>query len=494
MATVDEMRTRLAALRERRDRLAALEAEAAHRIDVFAVLGYEPTDRQRVLHDAGEFEVGYGGAAGGGKTRALTMEGIRACVQNPGIQVRAFRRTFPQVRDSYLRELAGVGYAQALGAEWRESDKELRFPNGSVFKFSYAENVRDATNYQSAQYQLLLLDEATLMDPSVIDYLTMRVRSGNAHVPVLGIRYGTNPGGPGHSWFKTRFVDATAHGAQVVTDEATGRQRRFIPSKAADNPHLNAEYHDDLARLPEAMRAAFRDGDWDVFAGQVFTEWRHDRHVVAPVELPASWRRVAGIDYGYAAPWAVLWAAFDEDGRAWVYNELYDTVVGEADQARRILAAEGDRPANLRAADPAMWARRGDAASIAEAYRRGGVAITPATNDRLSGWQRLHSYLGDGPACAHHRALGWETCPKLHVFTGCENLIRTLPALPYSTTRTEDVDTTAEDHAADALRYLLMSAETPTGAAVAKPTGPTPAQTATDGVYGARPNLRRLAF
>lgn len=45
--------------------------------------------------------------------------------------------------------------------------------------------------------------------------------------------------------------------------------------------------------------------------------------------------------------------------------------------------------------------------------------------------------------------------PGLVVFETCANLIRTLPALPYDAVRVEDVDTHAEDHAYDALRYAL---------------------------------------
>ena len=55
-------------------------------------------------------------------------------------------------------------------------------------------------------------------------------------------------------------------------------------------------------------RAAFLDGNWDVFAGQMFTGLDHDRHVVEPFTLPASWQRYNGIDWGFAKPWAVLWA------------------------------------------------------------------------------------------------------------------------------------------------------------------------------------------
>lgn len=437
------------------------ELERLRNIDVFGLLGYVPTDRQRVFHAATEFDVLYGGAAGGGKTKALLMEGIRACVRNPGLRVGAFRRTYGELKESLLAELAQHGYARAIGAAWNGSEFELRFPNGSVIMFRYAESFQDATRRQGGQYQLLLFDERTLTPPDVVSFLESRLRSGREDVPVLGIRSGTNPGGIGHGAVKDRYIAPTGYGEHVHTD-IRGRTVRFIASKLSDNPHVNPEYAHDLDALPDKLRAAFRDGNWDVFAGQVFSEWSHDRHTVPPLTLPASWRRYNGLDWGYTAPWVVLWGAEDEDGRVWVYRELYATRVGEAEQAQRILAAEAPGEQVLaRYADDAMWATRGDAKPISDVYTENGVHLTAAgkgAGSRVNGWQRVHSYLGEGPACPHHRAQGWDTCPKLHVFRNVANLIRTLPTLPHATAGDpEDADTKAEDHAPDALRYLLTN-------------------------------------
>lgn len=114
------------------------------------------------------------------------------------------------------------------------------------------------------------------------------------------------------------------------------------------------------------LRRALLAGDWDVFGGAVFTEWDRDRDVVPPFRIPEPWQRWAGIDYGYRAPWAVVWAAVDRDGRVWVYRELYATEAEQRDQARRILEAERDEPPAVRVADPAMWSRQATGASIAD--------------------------------------------------------------------------------------------------------------------------------
>jgi hypothetical protein len=108
-----------------------------------------------------------------------------------------------------------------------------------------------------------------------------------------------------------------------------------------------------------------------------------------------------------------------------------------------------------------MFATRGEALPVSAVYAREGVHLTPAgkgSGSRIAGWQRIHSYLAEAPACPHHLALGWQTCPRLHVFSTLENWWREMTALPHATqlgVSPEDADTRAPDHLADATRYVL---------------------------------------
>lgn len=451
---------KLLRLRGLEDEKARREAQRLAAVDVFTELGYTPHQQQREFHDATEDDVLYGGAAGGGKSVAIVMEGLRACVRHPGLRVLLVRRSYDELAESIFPVLAKYGYAAKLGATWNGTDRELKFSNRSLFRFRYMENLTDASRRQGGEYQLLLVDEATLMPPGVVDILKYeRLRTGG-DLPVLGTRSTCNPGGPSHAQVKARYIDGTAHGKRIARDEQ-GLTVRFVQAKATDNPHLDAGYARRLNSIPDPQRrAAMRDGDWDQFAGMMFPEWRRERHVLDPIELPAQLTRYNGIDWGFTAPWCVLWAAVDEDGRVWVYREIYRTQVGESAQAQQILAAQqpGESVA-VRYGDDAMWATRGEAKAVATVYADNGVHLTPAgKGGRVTGWQRVHSYLGEAPACAHHRALGWDTCPMLHVFSTCAELIRTLPALPHAQTGDpEDADTKAEDHAPDALRYALIN-------------------------------------
>ncbi len=443
---------RLEAERRERDRLA--------QVDVFGMLNYVPTPKQRDFHDATEHSVLFGGSTGGGKSRALTAEAIRACVRYPGLRVGAFRRSYPELRESLLAELAKLQFAAPLGARWNGTEHELRFGNGSLIMFRYAETLADATRRQGGEYQLVCFDELTLFHPDVVTFLESRVRSGRADIPVIGIRASANPGGPGHGAVKDRYIKPTRYGTDVVIDER-GRTVRFVPSRLSDNPHMNAEHASDLLALSGQMREAFLEGNWDVFAGQMYPELKRDRHVVEPFALPAGWSRYCGVDWGYfPGYWAVCWGAVDEDGRVWIYREAYEQMVGEADQAKRILEAEedGERVA-VRYADDAMFATRGDAKPISEVYADNGVYLTSAAKgSRVTGWQRVRSYLAEIPACPHHRAQGRETCPRLHIFPQCENLFRHLADLTHATKGDpEDAAPNPHDHLPDALRYLLIN-------------------------------------
>jgi len=455
---------KLAELRRLRAEADRRERERESALDVFGLLEFVPNPgpQTRFLDLPDEnIDVLFGGAAGGSKSLSLFMYALRACTRYPGLQAFWFRRTFPELQQSVIRTLARYRFAAALGCRWNEGKYELRWKGGSILTFGHAKNVQEASALLSAEINLLLIDERTTIPPDVVDMLYTRVRSGVEGVPCLGVRSGTNPGDVGHSRVLTEYIEATGHGEREITD-ANNRRRIFIQSRLSDTPQLGEEYRRNLMGLPEKLRKAYLEGDWSVFAGQVFGEWRYDRHVIQPFTIPGTWQRYNGIDGGYRAPWCVLWAAVDPDGRVWVYREIYETQVGETDQAKMILAAEADDESVLvRYADDALWAVTGEAKPSSDLYAEAGVPLTQAgkgPGSRVTRVRRTRTYLAEGPPCPHHRALGWDTCPMMHVFPGCENLIRTLPTLPHAKTgNPEDVDTNAEDHAYDALSYLLIN-------------------------------------
>jgi hypothetical protein len=395
------------------------------------------------------------------------MDAIWFAANYPGMKIGCFRRTYNELEESFLAELAKRQYAAPVGARWNSTQKVLKFPNGSLINFSYAENLQDASRILGGEYQAFYIDEASLMLPAVIQHIEERLRSGNKLVPVVGLRLATNPGGVGHKYLKDRFVNPTKRGKQRYTEQIEGtsltRTVAFIPAKATDNPHINEGYDAVLNSIPDPQRrAAMRDGDWDAMVGQFFEQWQFSKHVVRSFDIPESWPRYAGIDWGYRDPFAVLWVAVDNDRRLWVYREICVSGVNNDDQAKMILETErsaGEKDV-IRVADPSMWGSRGTPMSIADQYGQEGCGIIQAKNERIIGWSLVHQYLGNGPACEIHKLEGKKTCPMLHVFEDkCPLFIEQIPALPRSTVRPDDAETrNVDDHIADALRYVCMYA------------------------------------
>ena len=321
---------------------------------------------------------------------------------------------------------------------------------------------RGVHQYQSQQFDLLLIDEATHFTEWQVRYLLTRNRATVSGVVPLCVM-STNPGGVGHLWFRDWFVELGEWGEvhEYTTESGKKETHRFIPARLEDNKILEARdpgYRATLEAQPEATRRALLFGDWDVFEGQVFTEWRRDLHVVKPFTLPADGVRVVGIDWGYAAPWCGLWvwqgrldfgSYSPEFTRRVVYREAYRDGLTDPEQAEELhrLTAP-DEWIDAYPADPSMWTPRTvgkRAISTADVYKDLGIRLRRGENDRLTGKRRVHEAL----------ALLPDGRPGLLVFENCRNLIRTLPALPYDDTRVEDVNTSAEDHPYDALRYAL---------------------------------------
>lgn len=430
------------------------------------VPNYSASERQTMFHTSKADEKLYGGAAGGGKTAAIVAEGITLALEYPGIPINFFRRTIPELKSTILPEIHKqcAAYIKAGHMSWHGLDRQFRLANGSTLNLNYCDTDADVYRYQGTEMPVILIDELTQFPQAWVEYLKTRNRTSNPSWPII-FAAGTNPGGVGHGWVKNRFIDPTAP-ETLYTDPESGETRIYIPAKVDDHPieKFRDDYKKKLNAISDVdLRRALRDGDWDVFAGQVFTEFSREKHVVEPFSIPDHWIRWFSYDHGYNTFAAGLWFAQDPTTeRKYVYRELYETTTGVSELARLIKQLSGRERVVPNLADPAIWKGAGDqntGKSVAEMFGAEGISFTPANNDRLAGKAAVHEALSIAP----------DGLPHLQIFSNCVNLIRTLPSLPYDKFRVEDVDTKAEDHPYDALRYGLMSQRSAESLKVYKP-------------------------
>ena len=183
-----------------------------------------------------------------------------------------------------------------------------------------------------------------------------------------------------------------------------------------------------------------------------FPEFSREVHVIEPFDIPRNFMRFRTCDWGYSSFACCLWIAVDYDNNLYVYREMYTKNITADIFAQRVLNSEAGEYIRYGVLDSSTWAKRGDIGpSIAETMILEGCRWRPSDRSpgsRVNGKLEIHKRL---------RVNENTERPSLFIFNNCLNLIRTLPMLPVDKNNPEDVDTHAEDHAYDALRYGCMS-------------------------------------
>ena len=453
---------------------------------------YKAFPRQEQFHESKAKYRLFGGAAGPGKTTALLWEAIQQALEVDGCDTLLLRRTYPELETSLLAQFRRM-VPRSLYRSYNESKHVVTWKNGSTTRFGYCRNENDVYRYQGAEFLFIGIDELTHFTLKQWQFLTSRNRcpaqvyssgknAGKRIVPCMA--GATNPGNIGHAWVKALWVDHVPPPGFERPELYNPDDYDFIRARLDDNPIYanDAAYRRTLETLPEHLRRAFLEGDWNVFAGQYFDIFDYGRHTARPeeVRLEPWWPRWVSIDWGFSHPSAVYWHCAspaplrsvissearnlsssrpgrdpsvarlshdDNPCRIVTYREFVQNGLSPRMLAQAIAERSGREHIAEVILSPDAFAHRTSEASIAE--QLGDVLVmnglprpAPADDDRIGGWQLMYQLL---------QSDAWV------ISDDCSKLVECLPQLVRDERRCEDIRKVDGDDPADAARYGLVS-------------------------------------
>src|SRR5512142_1103393 len=255
--------------------------------------------------------VGYGGARGGGKSHWLVAQmGAEECQRVPGLKCLLLRKVGKANMEHFedLRRRLFTGLAHEFSA-YRGV---LTFGNGSRIIAGHFQAEKDIDAYLGLEYDVIGIEEATTLSSRKHQDISTCCRTSKPNWRPR-IYSTTNPGGVGHAWYRTKFVLPFLEKRETDT--------RFVPARVTDNRFCNAEYVKVLQSLGGWQKRAWFDGDWDIAAGQFFTTFRREVHVIDDFDETRAVEWFAALDYGFTHYTVVLLGCQDGDGNLFVVDE-----------------------------------------------------------------------------------------------------------------------------------------------------------------------------
>ena len=453
------------------------------------------------------FEVLFSGTRGGGKTDCLLMSYCMEVGKGHGASWKGilFRQTYKQLTDVITKTKKWIPQIWPQ-ARFNHSDSKWVWPTGEELLLRQFDKVDDYWNYHGHEYPWIGWEELCNW-PTDEGYKRMFscCRSSMKGMPRM-VRATTNPYGPGHNWVKLRW--GLPKRFFQVQKNLVDEEGRPEPPRLAINSHIrenialleaDPEYINRIAASArnQAEKKAWLEGSWDIVAGGMFDDvWNPEYNVVRPFHIPSTWKIDRSFDWGSSKPFSVGWWAQSDgsdivfpDGRyrSTIRGDLFRIQewygwTGKPNEGLRMLAtdiAKGIVERELRwglrkrydnwcrvkpgVADSAIFAaENGNSIAVDmkvrvrmdDGYSYPGIPWLPADKrpgSRVTGWDQMRRMLKN----AWPSDLGPREKPGLFVFDRCEQFLRTVPVLPRDEDDPDDVNTDAEDHVADEVRYRV---------------------------------------
>jgi len=403
--------------------------------------------------------VAYGGARGGGKSHwALAQLGADDCQRQPGLKTLLLRKV-AKANIEHFEDLRKRLFGR-LKHDFSPHRGILTFGNDSRIIAGHFKDEKDIDNYLGLEYDAIVIEEATTLSHKKRRDIETCLRTSKPNWRPR-IYETSNPGGVGHAWFKARYIAPFVASAETST--------RFIPARATDNSFNNPEYVKVLEGLTGWQKRAWCDGDWDIAAGQYFTNFRREVHVLGQIDDTLAREWALALDYGFTHFTACYLGFKDGDGNLFVVDEHAERQWLPERHALAIKAmlgrhqvrhGQGLRPLRLEdlsrcVAGADVFSKQSDGSTVAQAYAKCGIKFMCANTDRVNGWAEILRRFGDTSAGIR---------PSLFIHQRCARLIESIPNLQHDPNRPEDVlkvdcdeDGLGGDDFADAFRYLVQS-------------------------------------
>lgn len=444
-------------------------------------------------------ELGYGGAAGGGKSHLGRASALFFCYMIPGLQVYLFRRQHNELVKNHMMGPTGfpamlavwnkAGFTKVVKDEIRFAngpDPKNPFENGSRIFLCHCQHEKDVFNWLGPEMHYLIIEQAEQFSPFMIQMLRGRNRIPEAlNIPAEykdlfpRVLYTFNPGGIGHAFFKAKFVKALKRGPDGVSeiveqpDEEGGKLRQFIQAKLDDNPSVNPiEYRKTLRGLPPRMAKALEEGDFDQVVGAFFPEVDRNKHLVKPFTIPTHWIRIMGMDWGACGegdPFAIgWWAVASEPIRALnqmgleftiprnsliCYRRWYGrglpkvtaTQVAEGIKRRERIGDKASENITLRVAGGDIDAKKGYGKTLLETFGDEDIHFAKADRRRQPGHAEFRE-----------RLVGKYDEPTIYWFEQYADDLETIQNLQHDLMNPNEC-TDNDDHNYESDRYVVMS-------------------------------------
>ncbi|MEO1534145.1 MAG: hypothetical protein AAFS11_01100 [Planctomycetota bacterium] len=407
---------------------------------------------------------------GGGKTFLGAVATALDLVFKPGIEVRVLAGSFEQATRMHAH-LRWVFERESLEhlIEGKITDKRLRLANGSGVELLSASQA----SVRGTRVQVLRCDEVDLFKPAIWEAAQLVTRSklcgdvpvrgaieclSTMHLPFGMMAELVEQAAEGRrELFKWGVLDVLERcdadrdcSRCVLWPECQGRAKETPESERGHIAVDDAVVMKRRVALPvwESEMLCLRPRRSDA----VYPAFDRAVHVVDDIEVGPHWRWYCGMDFGFRAPTVILFAALDECGTLWIIDERSRKEVVVAEHARSIVDSPWPEPLWV-GVDPAGHQRSGQTgATDVSVMRDAGLRIKSRRSGIAHGIRLVTQRLA--PASGE---------PTLKIHARCTALIEALERYHYPEDRPEATEPVKDgfDHAADALRYLIVNLDEP---------------------------------